>query len=212
MVKKAFFAAVLMNCFLSVSTRAQVPDVSILTEKAPHTFRAVFITTRGPFTIEAYREWSPKGVDRLFQLIKSGFYNNTSLFRVEPDFVVQFGISDTRAVNRFWDRRKLDDEPAKHKNEKGVMAFARGGSNDRATQLFINTANNPLLDTIVRLGRRGYTPVARVIQGMDVVARFYGKYRRSTLAIQDSVYKYGNSYLEKYYPGLDRILSARLVP
>lgn len=212
MTRNFFFHFLIITCLLSVSASAQVPAISILNEKAPPTFRAVFKTSKGEFTIEAYRQWSPLGVDRLYQLIKSGFYNNTSLFRVEQNFVIQFGISNIRAVNRFWDPRKLNDEPAKHKNEKGIISYARGGVNDRATQLFINAVNNPLLDTVVRSGLKGYAPIARVVKGMDVVAKFYDKYGRSTLAIQDSVYKYGNSYLEKHYPGLDRILSAALVP
>ncbi len=191
---------------------AQIPDISILTVKAPETFRVLFKTSKGNFTIEAYRRWSPLGVDRLYQLVKTGFYNNTSLYRVEPHFVTQFGISNAREINRFWDRRKLPDEPILAKNQKGVISYARGGPNDRATQIFINNVNNPLLDTVVRAGLKGYTPIARVIKGMEVVQNFYGKYGRSTLLIQDSVYKYGNLYLEKNYPGLDKILSATFVP
>ena len=53
-----------------------VPDTSILNLRAPDTFRAVMITTKGEITIEACREWSPKGVDRLYQLITSGFYSD----------------------------------------------------------------------------------------------------------------------------------------
>jgi hypothetical protein len=71
--------------------------------------------------------------------------------------------------------------------------------------------NNPLLDTVLRVGLRGYTPIARVIKGMEVLQKVNDQYGRSTLAIQDSVYKYGNQYLEIHYPGLDRIISARLI-
>ncbi len=198
-------------CFIDTA-QTQIPGKSILELKAPATFQAVFKTNKGDFIIEGIRQWSPAGVDRLYQLIKTGFYNNTALFRVEQYFVIQFGISDNRAINRFWDPKKLMDEPILHKNEKGVIAYARGGINDRATQLFINTVNNPLLDTVARAGLKGYTPVARVIKGMDVVARFNGRYGRATLKIQDSIYKYGNRYLEKYYPGIDRILSATIIP
>src|SRR6478735_3527001 len=90
---------------------AQAPDISILKLKAPETFKAIFKTTKGDFVIEAYRKWSPLGVDRLYQLISSGFYNRCLLFRVEPGFVVQFGISGSRAANLFWDPKKLPDEP-----------------------------------------------------------------------------------------------------
>ena len=199
-------------CLLCLfNTKAQVPARDLHNQQAPQVFRALFKTNKGDFIIEAHRDWSPKGVDRLYQLIRSGFYDNTVLFRVEQNFVIQFGISDIPELNRYWDARKLPDEPVLMKNEKGIISYARGGVNDRATQLFINTVNNPLLDTVLRAGLKGYTPIAKVIRGMDVVAGLNGKYGRSTLAIQDSVYKYGNRYLETNYPGLDKIVSAKLI-
>lgn len=194
-----------------LSLRAQVPDTSILRLKAPASFTALFKTTRGDFMIEAYRKWSPLGVDRLYQLITTGFYNNAMLFRVQQDYVIQFGIANNRQVNRFWDPRKLPDEPVRYSNLKGIVSYARGGANDRTTQLFINAVDNRKLDTALRNGVRGYAPIARVIKGMDVVRRFYGAYGRSTLAHQDSVYLHGNQYLHEKFPGLDRIISAAIL-
>lgn len=191
--------------------QAQVPAETVLQQKAPETFKALFKTTKGNFTIEVYRKWSPAGADRLYQLIKTGFYNNNMLFRVQHDYVVQFGIADSKPLNKFWDPKKLPDEPVKASNEKGTISFARGGRNDRATQLFINMIDNRILDTVKRQELRGYTPVARVIAGMEVLYKLTDKYGRSTLAIQDSVYKYGNSYLTRYFPGLDRIMNASLL-
>ncbi|GAC1532218.1 MAG: hypothetical protein NVS3B15_12250 [Sediminibacterium sp.] len=189
-----------------------MPDAAVLRLKAPETFKAVFKTTKGDFVVEAYRKWSPLGVDRLYQLLKTGFYNNNLLFRVEPGYVIQFGISDQKAINHFWNRRKLPDEPPLHKHLKGVVAFARGMANSRATQLFINAVDNPMLDTVVRKKVKGYSPVAKVISGMNVVAGLCSIYGRSTLPFQDSVYKYGNRYMDKKFPGLDRIISARIIP
>ena len=195
----------------SQSLFSQTISTAILQLKAPKTFQAIFHTTKGDFIIEVYRDWSPAGADRLYQLITSEFYNNSVVFRVEKKFVTQFGIADNQQVNRFWDAKKLPDEQPVVKNEKGIIAYARGGMNDRTTQLFINMVNNPLLDTVIRNGLKGYTPVAKVIKGMEVVGSFFDQYGRSTLAIQDSVYKYGNRYLEVHFPGLDKITSAKIV-
>ena len=189
----------------------QVPDNSILKTKAPETFQVLFKTNKGDFVIEAYRKWSPLGVDRLFQLVKTGFYDNTLLFRVEKNFVAQFGISDIEQVNRFWDSKKIIDEPQKYKNIKGVISFARGKPNSRTTQLFINMVNNPQNDTTIRLGVKGFTPIARVIMGMEIVGLFDDRHGRRTVPEQDSIYKYGNRYFEKRFPGLDKILTARLI-
>jgi peptidyl-prolyl cis-trans isomerase A (cyclophilin A) len=71
-------------------------------QQAPDYFQARFETTKGHFDIEARREWAPTGVDRLYQLIKSGFYQDIALFRVVPDYVVQFGIHNDSTLNRAW--------------------------------------------------------------------------------------------------------------
>lgn len=204
---------VLLFIFFSASllANAQVPDVHILQQKAPGKFTALFTTTKGNFTIEVIRNWSPLGADRLYQLIVSGFYNKALLFRVEPGFVVQFGISQSRAANRFWDPRKLPDEPMLHRNTRGTVSFARGGRNDRSTQIFINLANNTKLDTVSRGGTKGYTPVARIIQGMDVIEKLNSQYGKQPIQIQDSLYKYGNFYFEERFPLLDKILEARIL-
>jgi cyclophilin family peptidyl-prolyl cis-trans isomerase len=186
---------------------AQPPNISVLKIKAPEKFRAVFKTTKGDFVIEACRKWSPLGVDRLYQLISTGFYNGCLLFRVEPGFVVQFGISGSRTLNHFWDPKKLPDEPPQQKNTKGVISFASGGKNDRCTQLFINLWNNTKLDK----GAKVYTPIARVISGMEIAAKFNGRYGKQPAKIQDSLYKYGNFYFEEIFPGLDRITTATII-
>ena len=209
-MKKLFLLFIQIFIF-AVFTQSQVPDISILKIKAPETFKARFKTSRGEFIIEAYRKWSPLGVDRLYQLIKTGFYDNTLLFRVERNFVSQFGISDDEQVNRFWDPKKLADEPPQYKNLKGIIAYARSGANSRASQIFINMIDNPKNDTTVRLGVKGFTPIAKVIKGMEVVALFTDRYGRATVPQQDSVYKYGNRYFEKRFPGLDKVISARII-
>lgn len=197
---------------LTDTSLAQPPDISTLQIKAPEIFRASFKTSKGEFVVEAYRKWSPQGVDRLYQLIKTGFYNNNLLFRVEPAFVIQFGINNSEKINRFWDPKKLLDEPAKQKNTKGIISYARGGRNDRATQIFINMADNPKLDTMTKGGLTGFTPIAKIIRGMQVLTLLNARYGRKPVIVQDSLYKYGNRYFEKHFSGLDRIISARIIP
>ncbi len=208
MAKKIFIT--ILPIFFLLFLNAQTPDLSILSKKAPQTFQAVFSTTKGNFVLEVYRSWSPLAADRLYQLIISGFFNKALLFRVEPGFVVQFGISQSRRANLFWDPRKLPDEPMLHKNEKGTVAFARGGKNERCTQLFINLNNNKKLDTTMRGGVKGYTPFAKVIKGMEVIARFNAQYGKQPIQIQDSLYKYGNFYFEERFPALDKIISVQI--
>lgn len=196
---------------LAYTASAQQPDVSVLKIKSPEIFRAVFKTTKGDFEIEANRKWSPLAVDRLYQLISSGFYNNALLFRVEPGFITQFGVAANEKLNRFWDPKKLPDEPRLQKNLRGTIAFARGRKPDRCTQIFINYTNNPVLDTLTRGNVKGYTPIAKIIRGMEIAAKFNAGYGSRPAAMQDSLYKYGNVYFEKRFPAMDRIISARII-
>jgi peptidyl-prolyl cis-trans isomerase A (cyclophilin A) len=197
----------------AISIHSQtIPDTSILRLNAPDTFQAVFVTTKGDFTVEAYREWSPLGVDRLYQLITSGFYNNNCIFRVQPEYVVQFGISDHTETNYFWDKRPVEDEPVTGHNLKGVISYARDGAKTRTAQLFINMKDNFKLDTVDYNGLRGFPPVARIISGFEVVEAFNSDYGFEPANHQDSVMVQGNAYWEKKFPGLDYISEVKILP
>ncbi|HVZ25943.1 MAG TPA: peptidylprolyl isomerase [Sediminibacterium sp.] len=202
----------LLLLFLPFSLFAQVSDASILQKKAPGIFRAVFHTTKGNFTIEVPRSWSPHGADRLYQLIISGFFTDSYFYRVEPGFIVQFGIAAATAINRFWDPLKIPDDPMLLKNTQGTISFARIGKNSRSTQLFINLADNKKLDVMSRNGLVGYTPVARIVSGFSVVQQLYAGYQKAPQLLQDSLYKYGNSYFIKRFPRLDKIQKAEILP
>lgn len=192
------------------SRSQNVPDTSILRIIAPDTFQAVFVTTKGEITIEAYRNWSPQGVDRLYQLITSAFYTNNCIFRVQPEYVVQFGISDNPEANSFWDKRPIADEPVIGNNLKGVISYARDGATTRTVQLFINMKDNFKLDTINYNGLRGFPPVARIIGGFEVVEAFNSTYGFEPANHQDSAMVQGNVYWESKFPGLDYIREVKL--
>ena len=180
--------------------------------KAPEVFKARFETTKGNFEIEAQRKWSPKGVDRLYQLITSEFYTDIALFRVVPNYVVQFGIHNDSTLNNSWEKYKIPDEPVLEKNTKGAISFARGGVESRTTQLFINIKNNsPYLDKLAYSGVKGFPVIAKVTKGMDVVLQFYDGYNEKPAKKQISIYKKGNTYLKKNFPKLDYIHKAYII-
>ncbi len=179
-------------------------------EKAPEKFVARFETTDGDFEIEAHREWSPKGVDRLYQLIKHGYFANTPVYRVVPNFVAQFGGFDTVA-NKNWEQTKLPDEPVVQSNVKGTLAFARAGRQSRNNQLFVNLADNVRLDTsgTSTAGVNGFPVIARVTMGMEVVAKFFSyndEPRRNLKRGTDALVMF-----KEKYPQMDYIKKAYLL-
>ncbi len=180
-------------------------------QKCPPSFKILFTTTKGNYIVEAYRDWSPLGVDRLYELVKRGYYNNNYIFRVEKDYVIQFGITDNVKNNFYWDKKSLHDEPVKQKHIQGTVAFARSGKNSRAAQLFVDMVDNPKLDTTMRESVHGYPPIGKIIKGFEVLIKLNDTYKKQILPLQDSVYLNGNKYLEKNYPGLDKIITAKII-
>ena len=63
----------------------------------------------------------------------------------------------------------------------------------------------------MRKGVKGYTPIAKVITGMNVVFLFNAKYGKRPAIIQDTLYLHGNRFFEKIFPGLDKIITARII-
>jgi peptidyl-prolyl cis-trans isomerase A (cyclophilin A) len=180
-------------------------------QKSPPSFKILFNTTKGNYIVEAYRNWSPLAVDRLYALVQSGYYQNNYIFRVEKDYVIQFGITDNVKTNFYWDKKSLPDEPVMQKHKKGIVAFARSGKNSRSAQLFVDMVDNPKLDTTMREQVHGYPPIGKVIKGFDVLMKLNGKYKKQILPLQDSVYLHGNKYLDINYPGLDKIIRAIII-
>lgn len=172
------------------------------TPQVPPTFRVVFTTSKGPFTVEVHRDWAPKGVDRFYDLINKRFYDQNRFFRYVPNFVVQWGIQGDPQVQLKWRDNNITDDPVPETNRRGTIAYATGGPNTRTTQLFINLKDNPQLD------KRGFSPFGEVISGMNVVDGLYAGYGQTP--DQDQIQLHGNAYLQSQFPKLDYIETARL--
>tara|TARA_B110000091_G_C13799755_1_gene469634 strand:- start:597 stop:1223 length:627 start_codon:yes stop_codon:yes gene_type:complete len=181
-----------------------------LDKQAPETFKARFETTQGTFDIEAKRAWSPKGVDRLYQLIKYGYYEDVAIYRVVPKFVAQFGIHNDSLINKSW-QKGIADEPVIQKNDAMTIAFARGGVRSRSNQIFINLKDNYRLDKLTYSGVSGFPVIAKVIKGKENVLKFYDGYGDTLGRKQGQINEFGNAFLREKYPKVDYIVKAYLL-
>jgi peptidyl-prolyl cis-trans isomerase A (cyclophilin A) len=172
-------------------------------ETAPDTFKVKFECTNGEFTVECTKKWAPLGVERFYQLVREGFFDNAGFFRVVPNFVVQFGLAADPQVTAKWRTKTLKDDPVVQTNAPGTLTFATSGPNSRTTQLFINLANNARLDGM------GFSPFGKVIEGMDVVQKINSEYGERPQ--QGMITAEGSAYLKKNFPNLDYITKATLV-
>jgi len=170
---------------------------------APDSFRVAFETTRGNFIVQVNRAWAPLGADRFYALVGQQFFDGEKFFRVVPGFVAQFGLNGDPKRNEAWDSHLLDDS-VRHTNAKGTLTFAAMAvPNSRSHQLFFNLKDNPGLD------RMGFAPIGVVVEGQSVVDSLYSGYGETP--DQTSVQNLGNSYLDRAFPKLDAIKSARIV-
>lgn len=178
-------------------------------EKAPATFRVQFDTTQGKVVLDVTRAWSPNGADRFYNLVKIGFFQDIAFFRVIDNFMVQFGIHGDPSVSRVWKRATIPDDRVVQSNTRGMVSFAKTGRpNSRTTQMFINFSDN------VNLDQMGFSPFARVSEGMDVVDKLYKVGEggpRGPGPNQQKIQSGGNRYLKDRYPKLDYIREAKLL-
>ncbi len=182
---------------------------ALANQKAPEKFRVQFDTTQGKIVLEVNRAWSPNGVDRFYNLVEIGFFEDIAFFRVIPNFMAQFGIHGTPAINRVWQRATIKDDPVVESNKRGMLSFAKTNRpNSRTTQIFINFGDNLNLDGM------GFSPFARVVEGMDVVDKIYQVGEggpRGPGPSQRRIQQLGNPFLEEKFPKLDYIKSAKVI-
>ena len=180
-----------------------------LNVRAPEQFRVRFATTQGDFMIEVHRSWAPIGADRFYSLVTHGFFDGQRFFRVREGVFAQFGIPGRPRIAQAWRSATIPDDPPLQSNARGTIAYAFTTPNTRATQMFINLADNRQFDA------QGFAPFGVVTSGMDAVDHLYSQYAETAgggmrAGHQDALFAGGNAYLMREFPRLDYIKYARL--
>lgn len=165
-----------------------------------------FETTKGVFILELHRDWGPIGADRLYNLARLGYYDDTRFHRVNKNYIAQFGIHGNPAVNAVWREKVLQDDPPRSDNARGSFAFAfKARPNTRNTQIYINLADNHRNDA------EAFTVLGTVVEGMAVLDSLYSGYGENSgsgtrQGKQGPLEQGGNPYMDREFPLLDRIL------
>jgi homoserine O-acetyltransferase len=174
---------------------------------APPVSHLRFETSKGVFVLELIRDWGPIGADRLYNLARLGYYDDTRVHRVNRNYIVQFGLHGDPAVNAAWKDRYIKDDPPRSTNTRGTFAFSMKGPTNpttRNTQIYINLADNS------RNNVEPFTVLGRVIEGMSVLDSLYSGYGENSGAgvrqgRQGPLETGGNAYMDREFPLLDRI-------
>ena len=176
-------------------------------DTAPPVYRVAFETTEGPFVVEVRRDWSPRGADRFYNLVRAGYYDTMYVHRVIRGGIAQFGFYRDPRINNVWLNRPVGDDPPKESNKRGTITFAHSGMNTRTAQVFINLSDNPQFDD------DKFVPFGTVVEGMettvDAFFHGYGELKPQGDGPDPSQAAYrGNAYLAESFPALSQIFTA----
>jgi cyclophilin family peptidyl-prolyl cis-trans isomerase len=194
---------VLLLSGLSCS-QPQEGTIPNITYAEDDTFDWRLVTTKGDIVIRVHPAWAPLGAARVKELTEIGFYNDCAFFRVVNGFVAQFGMNGDPKIHAKWADANIDDDPVVQSNLAGYVTFAsqmRPGT--RSTQLFINLADNSR-----SLDSKGFAPIGKVVEGLDVVKKINGRYGEGP--DQDQIKHVGNAYLRENFPDMDFIKEAKI--
>jgi cyclophilin family peptidyl-prolyl cis-trans isomerase len=197
-----------------------ITALAIQAQSTPDVFRAKFETTAGNFTIEAHRDWSPNAAVRFYQLVTSMYFDDSRFFRVVAGKWAQFGIAGDPKIALAWRHRTIQDDvvaqSVHQSNVLGFVGFSNTAPNTRATQIYINLGDNSRNDA-----EAAFAPFGKIVEGLDVVQKLYSGYgensgggMRANLQDhqQEKIFAEGNSYLDREFPKLDKLIHAKIVP
>jgi len=187
------------------------PHHAFWSQKAPELFHARFETSVGNYVLEVHRDWAPRGVDRLYNLIRAGFFDDSRFYRVDANYIVQYGIAGKPEVAKIWRNEAIPDDAPKQSNVRGTIGYAAlAAPNTRTTQVYINLADNSRNDS------QGVVPFGKVISGMDVVDKIYSGYGENSgggmrAGKQDRLFEEGNAWLDKDFPRITHLIRATIL-
>jgi cyclophilin family peptidyl-prolyl cis-trans isomerase len=187
------------------------PHHPLWNRPAPEVYRVQIDTTKGKILMEINRSLAPRGADRFYHLVETGFYDGSRFYRVIKGRFAQFGIAGDPSIASIWQNNRFPDDPVRTSNVRGTFAYAMTGPDARTTQIYINTGDQ------IRQDADGFAPFGKVIEGMDVVDRLYSEYGETSgggmrAGKQGKLFEEGSAYLDREYPLLDKLLKATIVP
>jgi len=128
------------------------------------TYRLVFTTNCGKFTVTLDQKLAPNATGSLVSLARHKFFDKTFIHRIVPGFVIQGG-DPTGGGSGGPGYETHDSVPSNASYAHGVVAMAKSGSEPAGTagsQFFVVTGANANLPP-------DYAIVGKVTSGLDVV-------------------------------------------
>jgi cyclophilin family peptidyl-prolyl cis-trans isomerase len=199
----------------------QNPCDSQMTVQSPEVFNIVFGTNYGDFTANCRRDRASAWVDRVYNLVLNGYYNDNYFFRVIPGKYAQFGTNGNPSISNCYNYQSPDlckcgvilpqpdtmpvntDSIHGLSNLFGTMSMstsfneATGTTWNATAELFINIGNNSQLDEMM------FVPICTIDQSdMENTVLYFPSFGEVEElgghgVSLDTLYAEGNSYIEQ---------------
>ena len=124
-----------------------------------------------------YPTKAPNTVNRIVELIKSGFYDGLTFHRVVPNFVAQGG--DPTGTGTGGSGKKLKAEFNDIQHIRGTVAMARASEPDSAdSQFYLALTTLPHLDG-------NYTVFGQVVEGLELLDKIKVGDKMLSVVVED---------------------------
>lgn len=127
---------------------ANLPDVEYVNYTMPEVGEEIAVVTfkdYGTVKIKLFPEQAPKGVENFVTHAKAGYYDETIIHRVVPDFVIQGGDPKGNGTggSSIWDE-DFDVEASENlRHFTGAVAYARPQYGGNSSQFYFVTSPDP---------------------------------------------------------------------
>ena len=123
---------------------------------------ALIQTNRGNIRLQLHDDKVPKTVENFEKLANDGFYNDLTVHRVLPDFMIQTGCPQgTGTGGPGYQFEDEFHEDLKH-DGPGTLSMANAGPNTNGSQFFITHVATPHLDGV-------HSVFGKVLEGQEIV-------------------------------------------
>ena len=195
---------------------ATIPPSLKATADQPGQTRVRLDTSKGAIVIAVHRDWGPHGADRFLELVNASYFDDSRFFRVVKGQWAQFGINGDPKVATAWRQRTIPDDPRGQSVTRGRVAFAFAVPNGRTSQVYIALRDLSYQDDQGFVPFGDVHPLDDLAEGMDVADALNSEYGEGSgggirAGRQQPLFDGGNTYLDRAFPRLDRLLHARVV-
>ena len=119
----------------------------------------------GKIVLEIDHDTAPITAKNFVKLVKSGFYDDLTIFRAQKNFVIQGGKDESVELDSIKGEFETNGVVNNLSHKRGVISMARSNENDSATSQFFITLSDGAAASLD--GK--YAGFGHVVEGMEVV-------------------------------------------